>query len=138
MYNLHIPQVGSIGGNLMLKHQHPEFPSDIFLTLLGTGASLTLGTAADASTSEVTLEQFLSISMAGRVILSVTLPQLSLNTQIHSYKIGPRAVNAHAYVNAVFRFEVNTTADFQITSKPFILYGGINPNFVSVTLLVLR
>ncbi|XP_063842770.1 uncharacterized protein LOC135090214 isoform X1 [Scylla paramamosain] len=122
--------VGSIAGNLMLKHQHPEFPSDIFLTLLGAGASLTLGTAADASTSEVTLEQFLSTNMAGCIILSVTLPQLSLNTQIHSYKISPRAVNAHAYVNAVFRFEVNTMADFQITSKPLILYGGIDPDFI--------
>ena len=66
----------------MLKHQHPEFPSDIFLTLLGAGASLTLGTAADASTSEVMLEQFLSTNMAGRIILSVMLPQLSLNTQV--------------------------------------------------------
>lgn len=122
--------VGSIAGNLMLKHQHHEFPSDIFLTLLGASASLTLGTAADASTLEVTLEQFLSTSMAGRIILSVTLPQLSLNTQIHSYKITPRAVNAHAYVNAVFRFEVDTAADFLVTSKPLILYGGINPDFI--------
>lgn len=51
--------------------------------------------------------------------------------QMHSYKITPRAVNAHAYVNAVFRFEVDTSADFLVTSKPIILYGGINPSFVS-------
>lgn len=58
-----------------------------------------------------------------------------ISWQIHSYKISPRAVNAHAYVNAVFRFEVNTTADFQIIGKPFILYGGINPDFVSMSLI---
>lgn len=50
---------------------------------------------------------------------------------MHSYKITPRAVNAHAYVNAVFVFEVDTSADFTVTSKPVILYGGINPSFVS-------
>lgn len=71
----------------MLKHQHLEFPSDIFLTLLGASGSLTLGTAADGSTTEVTLEQFLATNMAGRVILSVTLPQLSLNTQVNRWPI---------------------------------------------------
>lgn len=78
-----IPQVGSIAGNLMLKHQHPEFPSDIFLTLLGASATMTLGIASDGSTMQVTLEEFLSTDMTGRIILSITLPQFSLNTQVN-------------------------------------------------------
>lgn len=126
--------VGSIAGNLMLKHQHPEFPSDIFLTLLGASATMTLGIASDGSTMQVTLEEFLSTDMTGRIILSITLPQFSLNTQMHTYKITPRAVNAHAYVNAVFTFEVDESADFMVTSKPIILYGGINPSFIHASL----
>lgn len=78
-----LPQVGSIAGNLMLKHQHLEFPSDIFLTLLGAGATMTLGTAADGTTMQVTLEEFLTTDMTGRIILFITLPQLSLNTQVN-------------------------------------------------------
>lgn len=80
-----IPQVGSIAGNLMLKHQHPEFPSDIFLTLLGASATLTLGIASDGSTMQVTLEEFLSTNMTGRIILSITLPQFSPNTQVNCH-----------------------------------------------------
>lgn len=56
---------------------------------------------------------------------------------MHTYKITPRAVNAHAYVNAVFTFEVDESADFMVTSKPIILYGGINPSFVSCMVCLL-
>lgn len=69
----------------MLKHQHHEFPSDIFLTLLGASAMLTLGTAIDGTTTQVTLEEFLTTDMSGRIIISVTLPQLSLNTQVNHH-----------------------------------------------------
>jgi hypothetical protein len=36
-------QVGTIAGNLSIKHEHPEFPSDIFLLLVTVGATLTIG-----------------------------------------------------------------------------------------------
>lgn len=35
--------MGTIAGNLSLKHQHPEFPSDIFLVLETVGALLKIG-----------------------------------------------------------------------------------------------
>lgn len=40
--NLPVRNVGTIGGNLMIKHQHPEFPSDLFLLLETVGAKLTV------------------------------------------------------------------------------------------------
>lgn len=36
-------QVGTIAGNLMIKHTHNSFSSDIFLLLETVGAQLTLG-----------------------------------------------------------------------------------------------
>lgn len=35
-------QLGTIGGNLMIKHQHNEFPSDIYLLLETVGAQVTI------------------------------------------------------------------------------------------------
>ena len=36
-------QVGSWGGNLMLTHDHDNFPSDVFTIMAAVGATLTLG-----------------------------------------------------------------------------------------------
>lgn len=160
-------QTGSWAGNLMLKHAHQGFQSDIFLTLLAAKAELTIGSAEDASTTHMDLEQFLRTDMFKKVILSVTLPPALDNTkvrtveeersclvvkvnckrgvsrerkrkpeltdvyfQLRTFKITPRAVNAHAYVNACFRMEVDPTDNFVVTHKPSILLGGINPNFI--------
>ena len=36
----HFIQAGSWAGNLMLKHKHPEFPSDMFVLLETVGAKI--------------------------------------------------------------------------------------------------
>lgn len=59
------------------------------------------------------------------------LTYIFLPFQYRSFKITPRAVNAHAYVNAAFRFQVDENDGFLVKSKPLVLYGGINPLFVS-------
>lgn len=43
----------------------------------------------------------------------------------------PRAQNAHAYVNAGFLFKVDKQNSYTVLEKPTILFGGINPKFVS-------
>lgn len=128
--NVAVRNIGSWSGNLMLKHAHQEFQSDIFLTLLAAEAELTIGSADDASTTHMGLEQFLRTDMTKKVILSVTFPPASPNTKLRTFKITPRAVNAHAHVNACFRMEVDQRDNFKVTSKPSILLGGINPNFI--------
>lgn len=67
----------------MLKHKHPEFPSDIFLTLLVAGAQLTLGHADSPSTTQVDLEEFLQTDMSRSIILHVTLPPLARSVQVY-------------------------------------------------------
>jgi xanthine dehydrogenase/oxidase len=44
----------------------------------------------------------------------------------------PRAQNAHAYVNAGFLFKLNKPSKGKVLKKPTIVYGGINPYFVSI------
>lgn len=131
--NVSVRNTGSWAGNLMLKHAHQGFQSDIFLTLLAAKAELTIGSAENASTTRMDLEQFLRTDMSKKVILSVTLPPASDNTKLRTFKITPRAVNAHAYVNACFRMEVDPADSFKVTDKPSILLGGINPNFIHAT-----
>ena len=41
--NTPIRNAGTLAGNLMLKHAHREFPSDVFLLLETIGAMLTIG-----------------------------------------------------------------------------------------------
>ena len=43
----------------------------------------------------------------------------------------PRAQNAHAHVNGGFLFKVDRGNNFQVMEQPRIVFGGINPNFVS-------
>ncbi|XP_070000799.1 uncharacterized protein [Penaeus vannamei] len=128
--NVGVRNAGCWAGNLMLKHAHMGFQSDIFLTLLVAGAELTLGHAHDGSTSHIDLEQFLQTDMSRSVILSVSIPPASANTKVRTFKITPRAVNAHAYVNAAFKMEVDPEDGFKVLNKPTILYGGINPEFI--------
>ena len=43
----------------------------------------------------------------------------------------PRAVNAHAYVNATFSMAVDSENGFTITATPSIVFGGIDTHAVS-------
>lgn len=67
----------------MLKHKHPEFPSDIFLTLLAVDAQLTLIDADRTDTTQVDLETFLRTDMSKRLITSVILPPMAQGMQVN-------------------------------------------------------
>ena len=42
----------------------------------------------------------------------------------------PRAVNAHAYVNATFSMAVDSGSGFIVTAAPSIVFGGIDTHAV--------
>ena len=50
----------------------------------------------------------------------------------------PRAQNAHAYVNAGFLFRMKVNDGGKVLGKPTIVYGGINPQFVSIIMMIIR
>lgn len=64
--------------------------------------------------------------MAKKVLLNVVLPPLDPKEYIYrSFKVMPRAQNAHAYVNGAFL--VKTEGSSIVSSN--ICFGGINPQF---------
>ncbi|XP_044766834.1 xanthine dehydrogenase/oxidase-like [Coccinella septempunctata] len=127
--NVPVRNVGSLAGNLMMKHYHHEFPSDVFLTLETFGAKLVI---VDTSKTEVvkSLPDFLKLDMNKKVIKSVQIPSLSSEYKYETYKIMPRAQNAHALVNAGFLFKLDSNNKVESAT---IVIGNINPEFIHAT-----
>lgn len=128
--NVPVRNIGTMAGNLMIKHTHHEFPSDLFLILETAGAQIHILDKPSNKQSMVLLD-FLKIDMRHKIIYSIVLPALSSEYEYRSYKIMPRAQNAHAYVNAGFLFKLDGGG--KVLEKPNIIFGGINPNFLHAT-----
>lgn len=118
-------KLGTIGGNLNHKQQHPEFQSDIFLLLDTIDALLTI---IDCSKNKhmVRMTEFLTMDMNKKVLFNIILPRIDAPLFIRTYRVAIRAQNAHAYVNA--GFNVRTLGDGTVISAR-ICYGGIHPSF---------
>ncbi|XP_052749009.1 uncharacterized protein LOC113513039 [Galleria mellonella] len=125
----HIPvrNIGTIAGNLMVKHKNLNFSSDIFLLLETIGATLTI--VEKTSVHTVTVEDFLSVDMTGKVITLVKIPPLSPNHQFVSFKIMPRAQNAHAQVNAAFLYKFDSYDQETVLSARIVI-GGLSGHFI--------
>ncbi|XP_049819814.1 uncharacterized protein LOC109604513 isoform X2 [Aethina tumida] len=123
--NVPVRNVGTIAGNLMIKHTHQEFPSDIFLILETVGACLVI-TDVFGNENRVTPERFISFNMKKKVITKVILTGINYDYLLNTYKIMPRAQNVHAVVNAGFFFKMKSG----VVDTCRIVYGGINPQFV--------
>lgn len=82
-------QSGTIAGNLSIKHQNPEFPSDLFLIFEAVGAKLTI--AENINTVRVvSVVDYLNVDMQKKIILNVTLPTLDQREfTFRSYKVSP-------------------------------------------------
>ncbi|XP_043217578.1 indole-3-acetaldehyde oxidase-like isoform X1 [Amphibalanus amphitrite] len=126
--NTPVRNMGSWAGNLMIKHAHREFPSDVFLLLTAARAKIVVADAQGAA-EEMDVETLFKIDMNRKVIVSLKLPALDDNYIFKTYKVTPRAVSAHAYVNAAFLLPVNKDT-MTITEKPTLLFGGISKTFV--------
>lgn len=78
-------QTGTIAGNLSIKHEYNEFPSDLFVILDAIDAKLTI---ADSNQHQITvsLVEYLKIDMNRKIIVSVTLPPLN-GYLLRTYKV---------------------------------------------------
>ncbi|RVE48162.1 hypothetical protein evm_007222 [Chilo suppressalis] len=124
----HIPvrNIGTLAGNLVLKHNHPDFQSDIFLLLDCVGAYITLVDRKQHQI-ELSMEEFLKTDITGKVLTNIKLPPISKSHKLVTYKITPREQNAHAEVNGAFLFQFDFESNKLI--KTSIVYGGIAPDF---------
>ncbi|CAK1590833.1 unnamed protein product [Parnassius mnemosyne] len=125
----HIPvrNIASIAGNLMLKHREQTFSSDVFLLLETVCAILTI--ASVNGSDQMTPEAFLGVDMTGKLITQVKFPPLSKSYRFISFKVMPRAQNAHAQVNAAFLYELNLNDQETVTSARIVI-GGLSSKFV--------
>ncbi|CAG9763262.1 unnamed protein product [Ceutorhynchus assimilis] len=124
----HVPvrNIGTLAGNLMIKHDHNEFPSDVFLILETVAATLVI-VDVDENEIRVSPREFLRIDMKKKVIKQIHLPAYGSDYYYGSYKIMPRAQHAHAMINAGFLLRINNLG--QVKSARLV-YGAINPTFV--------
>ncbi|CAH0755277.1 unnamed protein product [Diatraea saccharalis] len=125
--NISIKNLGTVGGNLMIKHQYNDFPSDIFVLLETVGARLTI-VFNMTERNTVTMQQFLRLDMTGKIILNVIMPPLNDDFKVVTYKVMPKAQNAHAIVNAGFLYKYNSKDNVVRSAR--IVYGGLSPIFI--------
>ncbi|XP_055908127.1 uncharacterized protein LOC129942966 [Eupeodes corollae] len=126
--NVPVRNTGTLAGNLMMKHARPEFPSDIFLTFEALDVRVEVG-GKPGEKQSMTIAEFLKSNMTGKVLLSFTLPAYPKERYLFgSYKIMPRAQNAHAYVNGAFLVDFDPKTRNVASSR--ICFGGIHPGFV--------
>lgn len=74
--NVSVRNVGTVGGNLMLKHSHKEFPSDVFVLFEAVGARLTV---KDVGGAEQTMlpSEWIASSMEKKVLVTISLPPVT-------------------------------------------------------------
>ncbi|XP_016987149.1 abscisic-aldehyde oxidase [Drosophila rhopaloa] len=130
--NVPVRNSGTLAGNISIKKQHPEFPSDIFISFEALDAKvLALKNATEEK--EMSLSEYLSTNDRKLLLKAFILPAYPKDKYIYdSYKIMPRAQNAHAYVNAAFLLELETESKVKSAR---ICFGGIRPDFVHATVV---
>ncbi|XP_048729395.2 xanthine dehydrogenase-like isoform X2 [Ostrea edulis] len=126
-----VRNLGTWAGNLMLKHQHPEFQSDVYTMLETIGAQLNI--VVNGETKIIPISQFLSQDMTDNVIVAMFLNSIPDSHHIRIYKVNKRNQNAHSDINAGMNFDIDVNQNYQVKSKPTIVFGGISKTFVHAT-----
>uniref|UniRef100_K1Q8Q7 Xanthine dehydrogenase n=1 Tax=Magallana gigas TaxID=29159 RepID=K1Q8Q7_MAGGI len=121
--------LASWAGNLMLKHKHPEFQSDIYTMLETVGAQLEI--AVNGESKIIPISQFLSLDMTDNIIIAMILNSIPDSHHVRIYKVNKRNQSAHSDVNAGLNFNIDVDQNFLVKSKPTIVFGGISKTFVS-------
>ncbi|XP_069131711.1 uncharacterized protein [Argopecten irradians] len=129
-----VRNLGCWAGNLMLKHAHPEFPSDVYCMLEAAAAQLDITDGSQTQVGSYEISHFLTLDMTGKLIVAMTLPGLdSKDYYIRTYNVSKRTQNAHAYVNAGIRMRLDSTQNFLVKEKPTLVFGGISATFNHAT-----
>ncbi|GAV02732.1 hypothetical protein RvY_13260-2 [Ramazzottius varieornatus] len=123
-----VRNAGSWAGNLALKNQHHDFPSDTYTAFTMAGTQLMIG----PENKLYSMEDFLTFDLKGKFILQAHFPTYSDDYVFRTYKIMPRATNAHALVEAGFRAKLDKGQQGQvvITERPALIFANINDEFV--------
>ncbi|KAK7469495.1 hypothetical protein BaRGS_00036474 [Batillaria attramentaria] len=129
-----IRNLASWAGNLMLKHKHQDFISDVF-TMLETVGTQLLIVDGDQNQTQVSLADFLKLDMKGKVIRACLLPTYSGQDNVHiqTYRVSQRLQLDHSYVIAGFNFKLDKTQNYTVMEKPRMVFQGISDTFNHAT-----
>lgn len=128
--NVPVRNTGTLAGNLMIKNHKIDFPSDVFITLETLNAQITI-IDENGQNKTIGLSNFIKTDMTKKLITKITLKPYQNNEYLfNSYKIMPRAQNAHAYINAGFLIQIDN--ENKVLSAR-ICFGGISPEFIHAT-----
>lgn len=132
--NVHVRNNASWAGNLALKKNHPDFPSDVLMILETAGASLNiLRTNKQKSIENLSIYGYLndeSLRSGTYLTLSMVLPVLDQEkTKLKVFKVSPRSQNSHSYINSGFRFSFLDKSNTVLDGKPSIIFNGISEGF---------
>ncbi|KAH8382927.1 hypothetical protein KR009_005850 [Drosophila setifemur] len=127
--NVPVRNNGTLAGNISIKKQHSEFPSDVFITFEALDVNVLV--YDNPSTQRVmTLLSYLSDTTSKLVLGGFILKAYPKDRYLFgSYKILPRAQNVHAYVNAGFLIEWQDIQR-QIVRSARICFGNIRADYV--------
>lgn len=91
--------MGTLAGNLSIKHQHPEFPSDIYLVFEALGVDVVIQKSAKEECT-LSLPEYLRTPMAKKIIKSLILKPHSTQDYIfESYKVRSVVCNLLCFIN---------------------------------------
>ena len=119
--------VATIAGNLMIKYQYSDFPSDLFTMLETVGAQVNIVFMENGKMKKVSMlpSQFLTIDMSKKVIKSFTFPKIPKTHVFKYFKVSPRNAFSYALVNAGFLAEFDENQK-TIVKKPSFVFGGLS------------
>lgn len=79
--------MGTLAGNLMIKHRNKEFPSDIYITFKALDVKVNV-LFDKATTKNLSLDEFYATDMTGKLILSFELSKYDKESyKFESYKV---------------------------------------------------
>ncbi|XP_022211869.2 xanthine dehydrogenase [Drosophila obscura] len=127
--NVPVRNNGTLAGNISIKKEHPEFPSDVFITFEALDVNV-LVYDSPSSQRVMSLLTYLGDATPKLVIGGFILRAYPRERYLFSsYKILPRAQNVHAYVNAGFLVEWQDVQR-HIVHSARICFGNIRPDYV--------
>ena len=95
--------MGTLAGNLSIKHQHPEFPSDIYLVFEALDVQVIIQESKQVHRT-VTVAEYLKATMTKKVIKSFILKPYNKDEYIFdSYKVRYSQIHIHTYTRYVCR-----------------------------------
>ncbi len=122
-----VRSVASVAGNIMLVKNHEltgePFPSDLFTCLVTLGGEITLVTPENHEPQTYKALELPQVDSYkhGFIIKKIFIPFTPCDVLIKTYKVSRRFQNAHAVINAGFRFEVSDG----IVCQARIVFGGV-------------